>query len=176
MELLAVPLAVNDAYSVNEDTALDSNDSWFDSDWSFRRTLSFDNTAQTENLADVPVLVTLDATRIDYGQTQNNGEDLRFVDGDGTVLAHEIEEWNEGGTSYVWVKVQQVDGSSDTDFIHMYYGNAVAADGQNARTSGTRTTRQSGTWTKRRGHIPIRRPTALMRLPAEVSTSPPWAR
>ena len=132
MQLLAVPQAVNDGYVVNEDTALDSNDAWFDNNWSFRRTLSFDNSAQSENLTDVPVLVALDASRIDYAQTQDNGEDLRFVDGDGTVLAHEIEEWNEAGTSYVWVKVQQIDGASDTDFIHMYYGNAGAADGQDA--------------------------------------------
>jgi hypothetical protein len=83
-------------------------------------------------MADALVLIALAATRIDYGQTRNYGQDLRFVDGDGTVLAHDIEEWNEAGTLYVWVKVQQFDGPSNTDFFHMYYGNAVAADSQNA--------------------------------------------
>jgi hypothetical protein len=30
------------------------------------------------------------------------GEDLRFVDSDNdTVLAHQIESWSSGGTSYV---------------------------------------------------------------------------
>jgi hypothetical protein len=74
----------------------------------------------------------LDASRIDYSQTQNAGQDLRFVDSDGTLLAHEIEAWNESGTSYVWVRVLQVDGGSGSDFIWMYYGNAAAPDGQSA--------------------------------------------
>ncbi|NIM51397.1 MAG: DUF2341 domain-containing protein, partial [Gemmatimonadales bacterium] len=41
------------------------------------------------------------------------------------------EKWDEAGTSWVWVKVPQIDGSSNTDYIWMYYG-ADASDGQNA--------------------------------------------
>ena len=127
------PVALDDAYTINEDTALNSDTAtWFDSDWGFRRTLSFDNLSQTENLTDFPVLIKLDSTRIDYAQTQNLGEDLRFLDSDGTVLDHQIELWDEAGTSYVWVRIPQVDNSSETDFIWMYYGNATASDGQNA--------------------------------------------
>ncbi|MHC5115041.1 MAG: DUF2341 domain-containing protein, partial [Planctomycetota bacterium] len=104
---------------------------WWDVNWNERRELTFLNTGQSENLADFPVLVVLDSSRIDYTKTLNAGEDLRFVDADDTtVLSHEIEEWNESGTSYVWVKVPQVDGSSDTDSIWMYYDNTGAADGQ----------------------------------------------
>ena len=86
---------------------------------------------RSENLVDFPVLVQLDSSRIDYSLTQNDGADLRFVDRDGTLLPHEIETWNAAGTSYVWVKVPQIDGSSGTDHIWLYYGNAVAADAQN---------------------------------------------
>ena len=78
------------------------------------------------------MLVELDSTRINYALTQNAGQDLRFVDADGTVLAHEIETWNESGTSYVWVSVPQIDASSGSDYIWMYYGNASAPDTQNA--------------------------------------------
>jgi len=99
--------------------------------WQYRRNLTLDNSAQSENLMNFSVLVVLNSTRINYGQTQNNGEDLRFTDADGTLLAYEIEEWNENGNSYVWVKVPQVDGSSSTDYIWMYYGNSGASDGQN---------------------------------------------
>ena len=56
---------------------------------------------------------------------------LRFFDADGTPLAYEIEQWNEAGTSYVWVKVPQIDASSATDRIWMYYGNATCASGAN---------------------------------------------
>ncbi len=48
------------------------------------------------------------------------------MDANGTLLAHEIESWNESGTSYVWVSVPQIDASSGTDYIWMYYGNAAA--------------------------------------------------
>ena len=49
-----------------------------------------------------------------------------------TVLDYEIEKWDESGNSYVWVRVPQIDLSSSTDFIWMYYGNAGAANVQNA--------------------------------------------
>lgn len=104
-------------------------DCW-DPDWSERKRLSFQNSAQSESLADFPVLVTLNASNIDYSLTQDGGQDLRFVDGDGTLLAHEIESWNELGDSVIWVKVSQIDGGSDTDFVYMLYGNPVAPDAQ----------------------------------------------
>ncbi len=121
-------VAQNDTYVIDEDSSLDTSTTWWDANWSHRRTLSFDNLAQTEDLNDFPVLVALDSTRIDYGLTQNNGNDLRFVDGDGTLLEHEIERWDELGTSFVWVRVPQINGSSETDFIWMYYGNGSATN------------------------------------------------
>jgi VCBS repeat-containing protein len=74
------------------------------------------------------VLVKLDSNVIDYAKTHDQGWDLRFFDQDGTALAHEIELWDEAGTSYVWVKIPQIDASSSTDSIVMYYGNAGVAD------------------------------------------------
>ncbi|TWU56569.1 Cadherin domain protein [Rubripirellula tenax] len=127
-------VATSDTYTFDEDTTFDSSTQWFDANWSNRRTLSFDNLNQASNLTDMPVLIRIDATRIDYSKTQNAGQDLRFVDGDGVLLAHQIESWNEAGSSYVWVKVPTVNQSSNTDFVWMYYGNAGAADGQNTAT------------------------------------------
>jgi uncharacterized repeat protein (TIGR01451 family) len=101
-----------------------------DGNWTRRIKLTFTNTAQTEDLVDFPVLVTLDAGRIPYTQTQDAGQDIRFVDPDGTLLAHEIERWDETGTSYVWVNVPQIDGGSNADYVWMYYGNPDALDGQ----------------------------------------------
>ena len=122
------PAAVNDAYTVNEDSSLVAD--WRNTAWDQRQQLTFDNSAQTETLIDFPVLVVLNSGNIDYLQTQANGEDLRFVDNDRTFLADEIEEWNESGDSYVWVKIPQIDGASNTDSITMYYGNAAAVDAQ----------------------------------------------
>jgi len=74
--------------------------------------------------------VRLDPGRIDYAQTSDQGADLRFVESDGTLLPYEIESWNPGGISIIWVRVPQIDGSSDSDSIWLYYGNPAAADGQ----------------------------------------------
>ena len=105
---------------------------WWDTRWSHRRKLSFDNSGQPENLVDFPVLVVLNSSRIDYGKTRAGGIDLRFVDAnDQTLLSHEIESWNPSGDSYVWVRVPQVDASSSTDFMWMYYGNPTAPNAEN---------------------------------------------
>ena len=104
---------------------------WWDEAWSSRRQLIFDNSAQGEDLQDFPVLVRLNSSRIDYGKTQDGGEDLRFIDANGSSLSYEIESWDEAGESVVWVKVQQIDGLSNSDYIWMYYGNDAASEGQN---------------------------------------------
>ena len=104
---------------------------WWDTSWSNRRKITFDNSASAVNLTNFPVLVSLSSSNIDYSKTQDSGQDIRFVDADGTtVLNYEIERWDESGTSTVWVKVPQIDSGSTTDYINMYYGNAVASDAQ----------------------------------------------
>ena len=106
---------------------------WWNDAWGVRVKVTFDNSAHAENLVNFPVLIRLDSSRVKYFRTQDAGQDIRFVDADDTtVLAHEIEAWNEAGSSYVWVRVPQVDASSSTDFIWMYYGNVNAADGEDA--------------------------------------------
>lgn len=102
--------------------------------WTARKQITIDNSASNDNLSSFPLLVKLNSTRIDYSKTQNNGQDIRFVDpsNPNVALDHEIELWNEAGDSYVWVEVPQIDASSDADYIWMYYGNAAASDGQNA--------------------------------------------
>jgi hypothetical protein len=106
---------------------------WWNTSWSQRRKLVFNASARTTNLVSFPVLVKLDPTRIDYTATQATGADLRFIDADGvTVLPYEIEQWNPGGASFVWVNVPQIDAGSTTDNIWMYFGNPTAPAGQNA--------------------------------------------
>src|SRR3990172_6933031 len=79
---------------------------WWNTSWSHRRKLAFDNTGQGENLMGFQVLVVLNGGRIDYNKTRNDGFDLRFVDAnDTTLLDHEIEKWDESGNSYVWVRI-----------------------------------------------------------------------
>jgi len=100
--------------------------------WDKRKQLIFDNSAQAENLTNFPVLVKLTTSRVTYGDFGNaDGTDLRFVDSNNTSeLKYHIEKWNNTGDSFIWVKVPQIDGSSNTDFIYMYYGNSGASDVQ----------------------------------------------
>ena len=59
----------------------------------------------------------------------SNGSDLWFEDSSGTVIPHEIDTWNAGGESFVWVKIPTVLPSTDADFptaITMHYGDAAA--------------------------------------------------
>ncbi len=103
---------------------------WWDTDWTYRRKLTFKNSGQTGDLVDFPVAVLLDGTRIDYGAAGAGGKDIRFLDSDRTPLSFEIEKWDTGGESVVWVNVPVVDGASNSDFIWMYYGNDAASDAQ----------------------------------------------
>src|SRR5665647_3081593 len=93
--------------------------------------LTFRNSTRDVALDDFAALVVIDATKIDYGLTAPDGDDLRFFDRDGTPLDFEIDEWDPAGTSCVWVRVPRIDASSDTDFIYMHYGDPALAASEN---------------------------------------------
>ena len=99
---------------------------WLDPAWKKRRKLTFDNSGQSQTLTGFPVLVVLDPSRIDYGVTQPGGADLRFADAAGTPLPFEIESWNPGGVSTIWVKVPLISAGAADDYICMYYDNPAA--------------------------------------------------
>jgi hypothetical protein len=104
---------------------------WWDSDWKYRKKLTFNNNGQSENLLDFPVMVKLDSANFDYSKTKSDGTDLRFIDEDGVCeLKYQIETWNNTTSSYIWVKVTNITGSSSTDHIWIYYGNLSAPDVQ----------------------------------------------
>jgi hypothetical protein len=101
---------------------------WYDSAWSSRKKLTIDSAMVATDFTTFPVLVSMtDANLI--GNTQADGGDLLFTTDNGTTkLDHEIESFNSGtGELVVWVEVQNLAGSSDTD-IYMYYDNTGAAD------------------------------------------------
>jgi hypothetical protein len=109
------------------------DDCWFDSSFTQRRKITFDNSASATDLHNFPVLIKLNSSNINYAGTQNDGRDIRFVDGaDCTrLLGYEIEKWNEYGDSFVWVNVPKIDAGSTSDYIYIYYKNSSATDAQN---------------------------------------------
>lgn len=132
------PVANDDNYSLSEGGTISQTvlGDWFNPSWKYRQRLTFDNSASSTDLIDTPVLVRLhasaaDAVQIDYSHTQDAGQDVRFVDANGTLLAHEIEHWDESGYSFVWVHVPLIAGNSVSDFMEMYFGNPDALTGSN---------------------------------------------
>ena len=119
--------------------------SWWDVLWLNRTKITFDNTASTEDLVDFPVLVSLTATEVNFADIEPLGADIRFVDHDGTPLDYEIEAWDDGAeTATIWVRVQQIDLTSNTDFIWLYYNKPGEVDGQNA--AGVWDANYGGVW------------------------------
>ena len=105
---------------------------WWDTGWSFRKKLLFDNSGQSEDLENFPIMVNLSSSNFDYSKVKLDGTDLRFIDDDGiTQLNYEVESWDSSDNSYVWVNVTNIAAGSSTDFVWMYYGNTNANDGSN---------------------------------------------
>ena len=83
--------------------------------------------ADGETIANFPVLVRLDATKVDYTNfLQPNGADMMFVQGEGddaVQLPHEVQTWNPLGESLIWVKVPTL--AVDTTF-DLYFSSLTA--------------------------------------------------
>jgi hypothetical protein len=97
------------------------------SNYTYRVKISFPGyTGQP--LTNFPALITLNPSTIGglaYSQFQSNASDLRFTDASGTaMLPFEIDEWNDDGTSFVWVDVPLLNGTN----IWAYWGNSNDMD------------------------------------------------
>ena len=89
----------------------------------YRAPLTVSGYAGTEELADFPVLVRISPERLpgfSYAVCERSGADISFALGDGTLLPHEVDTWNEHGESLAWVRLPKL--SSGTTF-HMYWGD-----------------------------------------------------
>jgi hypothetical protein len=97
--------------------------------WTNKMPITFSGYNKVETLTNFPVLVVLNTGLPGFSYSQfasTNGYDLRFSADGSTQLNYEIEQWNPGGSSYVWVQVPQLSGGSQ---IWAYWGNAGAASG-----------------------------------------------
>ena len=94
-----------------------------------RRELSFES-PQNGGVDNVPVLLALDSTRIEYESVADPKRNLVFIDPDaGRELPFDIERWDPAGQSFIWVRVPRVDGGSSGDRISMQYGPGITSGG-----------------------------------------------
>lgn len=103
---------------------------WWNTAYTKRLPITIDNEDQATAHTNMPVLVKLDSSKINYADILSGGADIRFTLADHTTtLNYDIESWNSSGVSYVWVKVPTIAASADM-VIYMYYNNTSAVDAQ----------------------------------------------
>ncbi|MFC1610631.1 DUF2341 domain-containing protein [Myxococcota bacterium] len=115
--------ADNDCDTLTDEDAV-CGEPWWDPLWGNRTVITFDNRASAEDLTDFPVLMSLNTTNLpSLDLSAVVGADVRFTDATtGAELKYEIEAWDAAAdTATVWVKVPQIDSSSNTDYIWVYY-------------------------------------------------------
>jgi hypothetical protein len=113
---------------------------WYNSAWSSRKAVTIDHTKVVggSDLINFPLLfsatdASLKSAANGGGMGKPDGTDLLFTASDGvTKLNHEIESYTgTSGQVLAWVQIPTLPASSDT-VIYLYYGNAAAANQQNA--------------------------------------------
>jgi autotransporter-associated beta strand protein len=117
--------------------------------YTYRLPLQFCGYTRSETLTNFPVLVVLNTgvAGFNYSQFKGaNGGDLRFSDGAQTSLLNfEIESWDPGGNSYVWVQVPALSNANAS--IYAYWGNTNATTLPVYATNGaTWSERFAGVW------------------------------
>ncbi len=111
---------------------------WWNNDWTLRLKITADagpnGAAITEPIGRTQILVRLFAGNFDFSNTKEDGSDLRFIGGDDkTPLHYHIERFNQKDQiGLVWVDFPDLAPGSATP-IYLYWGNAKAADGSDAR-------------------------------------------
>jgi hypothetical protein len=107
-------------------TATEGTANWWSTSFGYRKKLTLDNSAVSENLVNFPTPIVFSATQTDFWSHVNRttGSDVRFVDSDNTTeLYYEVEIFDTiNNASVYWVKIPQIDSASSTDYIWMYYG------------------------------------------------------
>ena len=103
--------------------------------WGSRMPISFTNCINATPLELFPVLVKLDENIPGFSYDQfasPTGDDLRFAAADGvTELDYEIDVWDTGGTSLMWVQIPSLTNNTQ---IWAYWNNAWASPGETSRT------------------------------------------
>jgi hypothetical protein len=123
------------SYTINTGTG-----SWYNLSWTNRKAVTIDHSKVSggSSLANFAVLFSVTDANLrsvanggSVGKT--DGTDILFTAGDGvSKLDHELESYNPStGQLVAWVRVPLLSPLADTA-IYVYYGNAAAANQQNA--------------------------------------------
>jgi biopolymer transport protein ExbB len=106
---------------------------WWNDDWNFRKEITLDLSPAAGDIGatatDVPVLLRLSLANFAYfGDVKPDGSDFRVIAGDDkTPLKFHVERFDAANQmAFIWVKVPQLAGGTNTGRIFLYYGNPEA--------------------------------------------------
>lgn len=110
-------------------TELVTAQSWYSSDWLYRRAVTVSNTTGSA-LTDHQVQITLNSS-FNFTSAKGDGSDIQITASDGTtLLPFWIESWKSPTSASVWVKVPSIPTSGTT--VYLYYGNSNASSASSA--------------------------------------------
>jgi len=107
------------------------NPTWWDYDWNQRLELTINHTLIDDTLTNFPVLVYIDEDEVNWGDVQNNLDDIRFTGNELNELDFEIDSFTLNWDVWFWVRLPEVSSSIDTYFF-MYFDNKFCVSGENA--------------------------------------------
>jgi len=113
-----------------------SAQAWWHKDWSLRRQIDLNTTAQGANIQEavtnVPLLLRLHSGNFDFKKAKPDGSDLRLVAADDqTTLKYEIDTFDViNEIALIWVKIPEIKANAADNHIFLYFGNEKATDSQ----------------------------------------------
>ena len=107
------------------------NPVWWNFDWNQRLEYTVNSTLIAADLVDFPVLVYVDSDLVNWGDVQNNLDDIRFVGDYLDELSFEIDYFVLNDEAWFWVRLPEVSSSLDTYFF-MYFDNKFCTSGEDA--------------------------------------------
>jgi hypothetical protein len=108
----------------------DQEKTWFDSNWSYRRSIYITNISKEYQNTQQDILIEIDTeTLISEGKLSFDCKDIRFVDSDNQ---NPLPYWIEGGcnTKETQVWIRKFLSKEQEQFVFLYYGNKLAVDNQ----------------------------------------------
>ena len=110
---------------------LTRDDSWWNTDWLYRKEIQINHSEVVSSLTNFPVLIALPSDSDLASKAQDDGDDIVFINAIGVKLNHEIELFdNVSGQLLVWVNITSLSSTENTT-LWMYYGNNACGNQQN---------------------------------------------
>lgn len=106
-----------------------SQNDWWDVSWEYRKCFDVDHTgAGAQNETEYQIYFDTDtSTLVSAGKMQADGDDVRFLDSDGNVLAHYVADDMDTASTRIWLEMDNIDAGT-TEEVCMYYGNGGASN------------------------------------------------